>query len=386
MPLANPDILGYQRRTSQIGAIRIGESVMRNGKLQPVRLDTFKFTSPSRATLDAVAAQYGGTVTAWDRRRGQYQVTTAHAALDVWVPPRGDPSDTTMELWDGGKCLRKCDGARLLWPPQAVGKPCQCPLPEDPGDWEQVQNARAQRETLAKQRPPTGCSPLTRIRVTMPKLPGLGEWKLNTKSVTAAEHGDTSDLLIQARDGQTFLPAVLLIEWLNRIVDGSPYPVPALRIGVSIEQIAAKALPAGPEGFMAQLAASAPPLALPAGSPPQRPSVTLAADRTPEAGPDPDFGGHSANCDPEAGYCHPACPASAAPDVDPDAITPQRLADRIMASTSPDELRALGKQAELLGFLDRHVTTTDPDGGQGDEMLREVHRARWLHLRKVHGG
>ncbi len=273
-------ILDLQRRSVQIGEIRIGTSVAVPGKTyrKPVRLETFRFTTASEQTANAVAAKSGGTVAPWSQRKGRWEVTTDRTALDVWVPPRGGAVDANMEMWDGPRCLRRCNGITE----RISGQPCLCPYPDDPSDPVSVQGARDERKRLAALRPPQACKPLTRINVTIPDLPGLtGVFRLNTGSENAAvETADSGDAMEIAREGGVYLPAVLRIEWRVRAADGKPYPVPVLQIGLSMREIAAGTLPAGPSGLLAQLQGAAP------GE--QRRAITTGTVAAPTPDPAPD--------------------------------------------------------------------------------------------------
>ena len=273
-------VLDMQRRSVQLGEIRIGTSVAVPGKdyRRPVRLETFRFTTASEQIAHAVAAKYGGTVAPWSQRKGRWEVTTDRTALDVWVPPRGEAVDANMELWDGPKCLRRCDGITE----RLSGQPCLCPQPDDPSDPVSVQAARDERKRLAAQRPPKACKPLTRINVTISDLPGLtGVFRLNTGSENAAvETADSGDAMAIARAGGVYLPAVLRIEWRVRSADGKPYPVPVLHIGKSMQEIASGVLPAGPGGLVAQLQGTAhaeQPRAITAGPPAEPPRESRSA-------------------------------------------------------------------------------------------------------------
>jgi hypothetical protein len=258
-------LLGMQRRAAPLGELRIGTSVAVPGKdyRKPVRLNAFRFTTSVEMIADAVAAKYGGTVAPWTQRRGRWEVITDRAALDVWVPPSGNAVDTNMELWDGPRRLRQCNG-RIE---SIGGRPCSCPLPRNPDDPVSVRQAHDERQRLAKLRPPQACSPLTRINVTIPDLPGLvGVWRWNTGSENAAvETAGAGDTMTIARDGDVYLPAVATFQWRYRSDDGSPYPVPLLIIGVSMRDLAQGQLPAGPGGLIAQLRGPAAPEAVAGG-------------------------------------------------------------------------------------------------------------------------
>lgn len=257
MPI-NGELLGLQRRDAPLGEIRIGTSVETTDKAgkpyrKPVRLETFRFTT-SEANAAAVAAKYGGKVAPWTQRKGKWEVITDRKALDVWVPPRGLAVDANMEMWDGPKRLRRCDGIRE----ELSGKPCMCPHGAA-GDAASIQRAYDERKRLSKLRPPQACKTLTHINVTLPDLPGLtGVWRLNTGSENAAvETAGTGDIMTIARGDGVYLPAVLSIQWRYRAEDGSPYPVPFLQIGLSMQELAEGRLPAGPGGLLAQLQGAA---------------------------------------------------------------------------------------------------------------------------------
>lgn len=316
-------VLDMQRRSVQIGEIRIGTSVEVPGKnyRRPVRLEAFRFTTASEQTAHAIAARYGGTVEPWAQRKGRWEVVTKLTALDVWVPPRGEAVDANMELWDGPKCLRRCNGITE----RLSGKPCLCPQPDDPADPASVQAARDERKRLGALRPAQACKPLTRINVTIPDLPGLtGVFRLNTGSENAAvETADSGDAMAIAREGGVYLPAVLRIEWRIRSADGKPYPVPVLQIGLSMRDLAEHALPAGPSGLLAQLgrAPAEERLALPAGG-------------------------------------QPAPPAAAGPEIEPlDWQVAQLIYERALSADTRSGVEACAKEPEAQRLADEHVCT-----------------------------
>lgn len=256
--------LVMQRRSYQIGRLRTGTSVAVPGKdwRRPVRLEHFRFTTPSEPTASAVAAHYGGDVAIWEGH-GEFEVLTGLAAIDVLVPPR-EVISQWMELWQGGRCKRRCDGIT-----ESVSRqPCLCPQPDDPLDETSVLQARDERMRLGEANPPQACKQKTRVNIMLPDLPGLGVWRLDTGSYHATvEMGDTAEALTIARDAGVYLTAVVRIEQRKRASDGKPYPVVALQPGCSLRQIASGALPAGAGGLLAQLQgqSAGDRLALPAG-------------------------------------------------------------------------------------------------------------------------
>src|SRR5690349_3611634 len=109
MPITG--VIDLRRRSLPLGEIRIGDSIPgKNGGRQPRRSENFIFTTPVEETAQAIADRCGGEPKPWDRRKGYWVVYTSVAKIDVWVPPRGLAVDAWMEMWDGGRCLRRCDG------------------------------------------------------------------------------------------------------------------------------------------------------------------------------------------------------------------------------------------------------------------------------------
>jgi Recombination directionality factor-like len=340
MPI-NGDLLGLQRRDAPLGEIRIGTSVEATDKYgkpyrKPVRLETFRFTT-SEANAAAVAAKYGGKVAPWTQRKGKWEVVTDRKALDVWVPPRGLAVDANMEMWDGPKRLRHCDGITEA----LSGKPCMCPRGEA-GDPASIERAYVERKRLAKLRPPQACKPLTRINVTIPDLPGLtGTWRLNTGSENAAvETSGSGDTMVIAREGGVYLPAVLSIQWRYRAEDGSPYPVPFLQIGLSMQELAAGSLPAGPGGLLAQLRSTGEQRAIGGG----RAAITAGTLLPAEA---------------EGG------------------MTAQYFADLALLAADRADIEAIIADAAEAG-TDGQMIRADEDGTR--EQLREFLRRRWRDL------
>src|SRR5690242_11118624 len=74
-----------QRRMMELGRVRLGE---KGTKGEPKKLDRFRFTSASKALLDALAAKYGGEVKEWEGADdGYFEVYTDAKAVDIVLPP-----------------------------------------------------------------------------------------------------------------------------------------------------------------------------------------------------------------------------------------------------------------------------------------------------------
>lgn len=177
-------LLDVQRRLTELGRIRLGE---KGPKGEPRRLSHFRLTSASKTLLDAAAKVYGGVVRKWSGApdEGMWELYTTSDELDILVPPTLASYSQAYELWDAGGCSRRCDGVK-----EAIsGGPCLC----DP-------DARE-------------CQVTTRVSVMLPKIPGIGVWRLDSKGWNAAaELPGTLDVLVAMAAGGTYLPAVLRVE------------------------------------------------------------------------------------------------------------------------------------------------------------------------------
>jgi Recombination directionality factor-like len=258
-------VLDIQRRSQQIGRIRLGEKVKTaKGGMRPSKLTTFKFTIASKTTAEAIATLFGGTVRDWE---GQYAVITDRSEINVTIPPRDAVISQWYEMWSAGGCQRRCDSQRE----QISNGPCKCPHATDPANADEVAEAALKRAELSKANPPQACKLVTRVSVMIPDLPGLGVFRLDTGSFYAAgELVDQAELMELARARKVFLPARIRIDQRKRVANGQTktYPVLTLEILSTLRAITTGALEAG--GMTAQLppAPGEPRLALTAGNAP----------------------------------------------------------------------------------------------------------------------
>jgi hypothetical protein len=184
-------LIDVQRRLMELGRIRLGE---KGPKGEPRRLTKFRLTSASKPLLDAAAELYGGTVREWKDApdEGYYELLTETDTLDIVLPPGtvspdGEilpPYSQFYELWSKGGIQRRCDGRT-----EAIGgTACLC----DPDNRE--------------------CQVTTRVNVMLPRVPGIGVWRLESKGWNAAVYlPGTLDLLSAASTGG-FMKAILRIE------------------------------------------------------------------------------------------------------------------------------------------------------------------------------
>jgi hypothetical protein len=247
-------IVTLQQRAREIGRVRLGTSVMTDqGKRRAVKLDAFRFTSGSQFAISRVAQVLGGDVQPWtDDGRQQWQVLTPTTEIPVMVPP-GQAVSQWYELWNGGGCVRRCDGRTE----QRTQQPCLCP--EDPA--ERLDAAKAGR----------ACKPTTRINVIIPDLPDVGVWRLESHGYNAAvELAGAVALLDGLQQVGQVIPAVLRVEpreqrYIDPRTDQAEtrkFMVPVLEIQTlrELTQLAARplaeALPPPPPGATAAIEAA----------------------------------------------------------------------------------------------------------------------------------
>ena len=241
-------MIDIQRQLVELGRIRTGDQVGiegRPGKTRPRKLETFRLTSARRDLIEQAARLYGGTPAQWG---DQWEVVIGSETLPIMLPP-GEALSQWYEMWSGGGCQRRCDGARQV----LVDEPCACPAD------------KAERARLASKG--EACKPTTRVNLILHELPGLGVWRLESHGYYAAvELAGAAEYLSMATSVGHRIPAHLRI--VKRTVkrpgpDGKPqtrnFTVPTIDIDVRpidlltgaaqvVPQLAApveRALPAG---------------------------------------------------------------------------------------------------------------------------------------------
>lgn len=361
--IANPATpIGIQRRLQELGRIRLGD---KGTKGQPQKLTKFRLTSASRPLLEAAARMYGGTVRAWQGAPddGFWELYTETDALDIMVPPVMNAYSQLYEVWDAGGCALRCDGS---WE-SIVGEPC---------------SHDHENGTMPDGKP---WVVTTRVSVILPKLPGLGTWRLETKGWNAAATMPAAlDLLIQA--GRTgWLPAILRLEQQSskKKVNGRSqtfrYVVPVVDIiGFTFAELFAAT---GTEPMA--LGGDVPtPQQLPVG--PSRPPRGTKVDR-PQLGTPPALPAVSDFRKPEAPLA-PAAPPTPAPapveppemaggwvvqgDEAPTGATETAAEPQVASTSTPDENGAAAAAGEVEGEA-REV----PTGLTQDEFLAALAEA-----------
>lgn len=198
-------LIDRQRTLARQGVLRLGRRVPTGGvdragrpKMRPVKLDTWRATSPFRASVEAIANIYGGDVVAWPGGPSgpEWEAITPVRKIAVLVPPQ--TVEPWYEKWGNKLRERVCDGAteRLRVTPCLCegwnnhehlwhGKKCQlCGLAQT---WEGPEHTHryinGECETCGCRR---ACKPTTRLNVIPIGAP-LGMWKVESHGFTAAD-------------------------------------------------------------------------------------------------------------------------------------------------------------------------------------------------------
>lgn len=201
----------HETRLREHGRIRIGQQVpdpKRPGKMKPVSIDNFRFTSPDKRAIEQLAALYGGEVKAWKEPKAsppdQWEVFSPVSTIDVWI---GENSlSQWYELHGGGGLERRCDGVT-----------CTVPFEVEFGNIEYRDGPcicnRVSREE---------CRIVTRINVIIPGITFGGQWRLETKGWNASKELPGVVAMIEMIQGNNtkIITAKLTVERRNKIVKG----------------------------------------------------------------------------------------------------------------------------------------------------------------------
>lgn len=182
-------------RAARQGKIRWA---IRGSRGFPETLNTFRFTSPDRVAIEALAEKYGGESRPWDEpsasERNQFEVITDTNEIDVWLVP--GQMWKGYEHWQGGTCERRCDGE-------------QVEVTEQTADGSEI----ATKDCFCLAAQEMTCKPKVRFSVIIPEVPFGGVWQIDTSS-WAAWHSipDMAEMLSFMQGGNEQLePARLLL-------------------------------------------------------------------------------------------------------------------------------------------------------------------------------
>ncbi|WP_193613125.1 hypothetical protein [Nocardioides lijunqiniae] len=242
MPIS-PIVL--QRRHAELGRIRLGAKQGGNGR--PMKLECFRFTSPSEGYVKDLAQLYGGAARPWDNNgKAEFEVFTEARSIDV-IAVKGGLSQW-LETWSGGGCTHRCDGEVNTLTNEACN-------PNDPAH----KNAK----------------PTTRLSLMLPELDAMGVWRMESHGWNAAaEIPAVAELAQYVGD---LVPAVLHLVERRSVRDGktSRFVVPVLDLRIGVARL---------RELVAEKSGTAPELAT-AG--PQRPALA-AGPSAPSAPAEPD--------------------------------------------------------------------------------------------------
>jgi hypothetical protein len=211
-------IEGLQRRHRELGRVRMGaKGVSEGGKSIPVKLDTWRLTSPSLELLHAASQLWGGTVGEWKdapTQGLQYELITEAREIPVLVPPQVLEDSQWYTLYSGGGIERKCDGRHATIPEGD----CLC----DPEN--------------------RACQVTTNLLVVLHALPDIGVWRLVSHGYNAAAELSMGVEILMQFMGRGGMPeAVLGIEARTSKNQGQTrhFLVPVLKVPHSLEELAA---------------------------------------------------------------------------------------------------------------------------------------------------
>lgn len=213
-------------RAPEHGRIRIGT---KQGN-RPVKLSTFRFTSPDADTIRKIADLYGGEAKPWNDpgHPGQWEVITTSNAIPV-IFPANATNEQRYELWGkrgaskGVRKVRSCDGSMCVIErdgpdgPEPEEHPCLC-------------RAAARME----------CKLTTRLNVVLRDLPYGGTWTYSTTGEIAGDTLPASIEMFQKLQQGGMTVGVLRIASTKHAEYGTIYYVTA-GADVSLAEIAAGA-------------------------------------------------------------------------------------------------------------------------------------------------
>lgn len=236
-PVLGIQIPGFAARPVEVGRIRAGK---KGAKGNPTKLDRFRFTSSSRKAIDAIAAKYGGKVSAWNDPTAnppeQWEVVVEASEVEI-VLPAGAQLSQTLERWNNGGADVRTDGVTDF----LTGQPWRGPT-----DFAGLKAA--------------GIKPTTRLSVMLPGIPGFGVWRLESHGWNAAaELAGALDVIRMAGLAGKFQVGYLTLQDRMSKSGGQTkrYKVPTLVLDATPEALVEAA-----NAHMAALVSGAPQLAL----------------------------------------------------------------------------------------------------------------------------
>ncbi len=182
------------RRMPRAGKIKLGAKTEKAMK----KLEQFRFLSPFKDCIEAIAAQYGGKCIPYHddaaNPKDQFEVYTTSDTIEVGLMPDG--LEAAYEMWGGGMRQRTCDGVT-----------CSMEVPD--GD----DYAIVEERCICMGEGTFRCKPKLRITVILPDVPLRGAWLLETGSWFAqSEMPGMFDLIAELGKRGQMTKALLSIE------------------------------------------------------------------------------------------------------------------------------------------------------------------------------
>jgi hypothetical protein len=200
-------LIALQRRFAEQGRIRLGYKQGGNGR--PVKLEKFRFTSPSEQHIKDLAQLYGGDPKPWDNNgKPEFEVYSDVKSIPV-IAVKGGLTQW-LETWSGGGCVHRCDGELNV----LTNEPCN---PDDPAHLH--------------------AKPTTRLSLMLPELESIGVWRMESHGWNAAaEIPAVAELAQFVGD---LVPATLDLVERRAIKDGktSRFVVPVLDLKIATHRL-----------------------------------------------------------------------------------------------------------------------------------------------------
>jgi hypothetical protein len=222
-------IANLRAKYPELGRLRSGKKTD-NPRRPMEALEQWRFTSSDETRIKAIASIYGGTPQPWKDHPGEFEVFSESDILDVQIP--GDAIFTAYEMWGSGGNQRRCDGEM-----------CTVPVTTPDGGHLDSVPCICDKDGLIPGEDKKACSVTVRLKVVLPRVPGIGVWMLTSGSIYAAmELPAQIDLIDSLRQrAGVLIPCRLELQYREekRAYEkyARKYRVPTLHVDSSVQRI-----------------------------------------------------------------------------------------------------------------------------------------------------